>query len=76
MQRQRSHGIAGASPRIIIKLRHPLTLFVSASPLLLSACGTTGTTFPSSTAKITPLIASVALASAVGDVLIPAPFGF
>lgn len=51
-----------------MKLRHTFALVVSASSLLLTACGTTGSTPTTSTAKIAPLNASVALVSAGGDV--------
>lgn len=52
-----------------MKLRRLLALLVSASSLFLTACGTTGSTATTSTAKVASINASVALASAGGDVL-------
>lgn len=58
----------GHYPRFIMKLRHTFALVVSASSLLLTGCGTTGSISPAPTAKITPINASVVLVSAGGDV--------
>ncbi len=69
MKAGRTLGILGTSPQIIMNLRHTLALLVSASSLFLTACGTTGSTSATPTAKLAPIDSSIALASAGGDVL-------
>ena len=53
-----------------MKTRSLLALVVFAASLLLTACGTTGSTANVTSAPVsTPLVAHVALASAGGDIL-------
>ncbi len=60
----------GVTPHTTMKTRALLALVVSAASLLLTACGTTGSSANVASTPVTPsLIATVALTSAAGDVL-------
>lgn len=60
----------GVIPHTTMKIRSLLALVVSTASLLLTACGTTGSTANVASASTnSSLVATVALASAAGDVL-------